>query len=630
MTQPVPAPHTNRTLWLLAAALLGGMAVLRFWLAGTLELFGDEAFYWLESHHPDWGYSDVPLLTPLLVALGTALAGDTLLGVRLLFAACGSVLPLAVWWLALPLAGPRQALWSLLATTAVPLLAGLGVLALPDAPLVLLSTLALGMAVRTVRAPSLRHWLLLGVLLGLGFLAHYRFVLVPLALLISSLSDPATRRLWRTPGPWLAALLALLGLLPALGFNLAHHYAAIGFHFNDRHPWQFQPQGLGYVLLQALVTSPLLYLALLASLWPLGQAARRDPAVRLLLLTSLLYLGVFALLAPWSDQRSTSIHWSLGGYVPLLVFLPVACARLAQGLGNRPARALAAAVLASGWLAVAAGLGWCLAMTRLEQLPYPLARHITANMAGWQHISQHAARFGDAPLLTDNYYLAAQLAFGLQRTHGTYTLDDDKARRDGRAAQLDLWGWRLLDDQAAWPANGVAVLEATRHTPTEWQALRTRLCTRYPGLRTLHGIEQFHGKRHLVLLDLQSQGNANDVFCDTALRGWIDRMPEADSVVSGRVRFDGWYSHPSGTECVTLRVNGQPVLDTVPELDRLDVLAYLGPDADPYLPEVGFALEWDSRTVADGWHRLALDVLTGNGHTQQPLTLWVEVRNADH
>ena len=45
--------------WVVWAVLL----VVKIVLAAQLAPFGDEAWYWQESRHPAWGYSDLPPLT---------------------------------------------------------------------------------------------------------------------------------------------------------------------------------------------------------------------------------------------------------------------------------------------------------------------------------------------------------------------------------------------------------------------------------------------------------------------------------------------------------------------------------------------------------------------------------------
>ena len=64
------------------------LSAVKLWIACTLSPFGDEAFYWQESRHPAWGYSDLPPLTAWLVRLGEDVAGHGAFGMR---SACGSV-----------------------------------------------------------------------------------------------------------------------------------------------------------------------------------------------------------------------------------------------------------------------------------------------------------------------------------------------------------------------------------------------------------------------------------------------------------------------------------------------------------------------------------------------------------
>src|SRR5688572_17734940 len=49
---------------------------------GFTELFDDEAYYWIYSRFPEWGYFDHPPMVSLLIKGGYALLGNEL-GVRL-------------------------------------------------------------------------------------------------------------------------------------------------------------------------------------------------------------------------------------------------------------------------------------------------------------------------------------------------------------------------------------------------------------------------------------------------------------------------------------------------------------------------------------------------------------------
>src|SRR5687767_13921647 len=127
----------RRAFWFLWALLL----CFKLWIAARLPLFGDEAWYWLESQHPAWAYSDLPALTAWLIRLGTAVGGNTLLGVRWPFLALDMLVPWLVVRFALRWFGEAAAWRAGLLALLLPLLGGLGFLALPDTPLTLAAML---------------------------------------------------------------------------------------------------------------------------------------------------------------------------------------------------------------------------------------------------------------------------------------------------------------------------------------------------------------------------------------------------------------------------------------------------------------------------------------------------------
>src|SRR5262249_58816960 len=68
-----------RNTWLTIAALVA----LRLVAAAVTPLTFDEAYYWMWSKHLAGGYYDHPPMVALVIRLGTLMAGDTELGVRL-------------------------------------------------------------------------------------------------------------------------------------------------------------------------------------------------------------------------------------------------------------------------------------------------------------------------------------------------------------------------------------------------------------------------------------------------------------------------------------------------------------------------------------------------------------------
>ena len=141
--------------------LLTGMALilaLKLVLACALDLYSDEIFYWQASTKPALAYSDLPFMAALLAGTGTALLGDTALGVRALFLAMGTSIPLLVYWIARPLMPARQALEAAGLALCMPLCAFLGLLAVPDVPLLFFGLLMTGYLERATRLGTLPYW----------------------------------------------------------------------------------------------------------------------------------------------------------------------------------------------------------------------------------------------------------------------------------------------------------------------------------------------------------------------------------------------------------------------------------------------------------------------------------------
>src|ERR1700756_605362 len=74
-----PDARLVRTTALTVLALV----VLRLGAAALTPLTFDEAYYWMWSKHLAGGYYDHPPMVAVVIRLGTMLAGDTELGVRL-------------------------------------------------------------------------------------------------------------------------------------------------------------------------------------------------------------------------------------------------------------------------------------------------------------------------------------------------------------------------------------------------------------------------------------------------------------------------------------------------------------------------------------------------------------------
>ena len=185
--------------WALGAVV--ALTVVRLVLAGQLGLVADEAYYWTWSEDLGWRYFDHPAGVAWLIAAGTAVLGDTELGVRIGgIVLQGAALAALVWH-----ERGRPGLVLLLGVPAVVLP---GVLATPDVGL-------LALWIGAVVAHQRGRWLAAGLLAGAAV-----WFKLPGVLLLGALL--ACR-------DWRSAAVGALVASPALGghvlFQLDHGLA---------------------------------------------------------------------------------------------------------------------------------------------------------------------------------------------------------------------------------------------------------------------------------------------------------------------------------------------------------------------------------------------------------------------
>ena len=82
---------------------------------------------------------------------------------------------------------------------------------------------------RALKSGSNLQWVLAGVFAGLGFLSKYIFMFLLLAILIMLCSRKAWRSTWRTPGPYLAAGVALLVVMPHLIWVIDNEFITVAY-----------------------------------------------------------------------------------------------------------------------------------------------------------------------------------------------------------------------------------------------------------------------------------------------------------------------------------------------------------------------------------------------------------------
>src|ERR1700722_14121073 len=170
---------------------------------------------------------------------------------------------------------------------------------------------------------KLRHWILLGVALGLAWWAKYFVVILAAPLALFLLFDPQARRRLAGPGPWVAAIVTLVVVVPNLywlwqhvsqpfGYAEARAAAPSGVLDHLTHPLEFVGGQAIFLLPALLIAAPLFWPPAKPAPGPRADAFDR-PIVSLLAFGPALTLFVFSLVT----GRATNAMWGF----PLWLFI---------------------------------------------------------------------------------------------------------------------------------------------------------------------------------------------------------------------------------------------------------------------------------------------------------------------
>ena len=149
------------------------LTLFRLWYLGCTDLVPDEAYFWVWSKHFALSYRDKGPLVAWTIALGTRLFGDTVFGIRFFAVLLSAGTAFQLFKLAQRLYDDRTALWCLVVATVVPLFAIGAILMTIDPLSVFFWAWGANLSWQAFESGKTRYWLLLGLAIGVGFLAKF-------------------------------------------------------------------------------------------------------------------------------------------------------------------------------------------------------------------------------------------------------------------------------------------------------------------------------------------------------------------------------------------------------------------------------------------------------------------------
>lgn len=312
---PVPEALSRDRKWLLV--LLGCWTLLNFGFVHLNEfgLSGDEAQYWDWSRHLALGYYSKPPLVAYAIALLTAAGGNSEWAIRSGAVLLSSGTLIYVYAVTRRIAkSERTALLAVAVLASTPVIWAGSVLMTPD-PLLCFFWAASLYYFHCAQQGEREAWWLLGAALGLGLLAKYTMALFCVSLLLYLLF--VRRDLLRTRGPYTAAAIAVALMAGVIYWNWRHdwvsfrHTAAIGAGGPLTLPG-LAMRAAEFVLGQAGVISPILFVLLMVAIAVCVRRMRRDTDAALLAWSSGVVLVFYAATAA---LRSTEPNWPVCAYI---------------------------------------------------------------------------------------------------------------------------------------------------------------------------------------------------------------------------------------------------------------------------------------------------------------------------
>lgn len=419
-----------------AVLVIAVTTAFRFFYCTWLPLLPDEAYYFQWSRHLDASYFSKGPAVAYTIAAGTALWGANNLGIRFFAVLLSAGTAWQMFLLARRWYDETTALIAVLITGIIPIYA-LGAVVMTIDPLSAFFWIwAANLFSRAVQKELLLDWLLAGFAVGCGFLAKYLNALELISFLAFLLLIPTRRHWLAKPHFWLMLAVAVLCTTPVLWWNWQHGWASakqLGERGHLNGPFEIHlATFLNFICLQALVISPLMFLALMMTVAVV--CVRRFPrkGVRINegeLLFLLLFLPVFLMYAVLSWHLRCEPNWPAVSYLTLIIVMAAQWRKMiASPTGGQP---FIVAVFVLAWLQT-------LLLHDTAPLPLPQKLDPMGRVVGWSQIAAHLNDLRQQQhtdvLIADAYKEASIFSFHLSDKAFIYTL-----RHSPPSNQFDFW-----------------------------------------------------------------------------------------------------------------------------------------------------------------------------------------------
>jgi len=303
------------------------LVALRLFGAAWTPITFDEAYYWIWSKNLAGGYYDHPPGVALVIRLGTEIAGDTELGVRLISILLGLPMSFAVYRTAAILFGGHRVAADATVFLNVTLMAAVGTLVVtPDSPLLVASSFVLFFLAKVLQTGRGVWWLAVGGAVGAALLSKYTALFFGPAILIWLISVAKLRRWLVSPWLYLGGLIALLIFAPVVLWNAEHHWVSFIKQIGRSRIENFKLSFIAELIpTQIAFATPLIFVLGAMGLYALARRKQYGPAPCALINAMFWPITLYFL---WHSLHArVEANWFAPIYPPFAIAAAVAASR---------------------------------------------------------------------------------------------------------------------------------------------------------------------------------------------------------------------------------------------------------------------------------------------------------------
>jgi undecaprenyl-diphosphatase len=424
----------------LLISLLGLSLFRIYYIAyGVIDLSPDEAHYWEWARRLDLSYYSKGPMIAYLIAIGTAVFGDNVFGIRIMAVVSSALSSVLLYMLGKKLFDERTGLAAAVLMQIIPLYSAYGVLFTIDSPFIFFWILSLYLFYRAVeqQPEGFIYWLILGLSVGLGLLTKYTMAFFYICALLFLLASKQHRRILLAKEPYISLALSLVIFSPVIAWNASHDWVTLRHTAGQAHisgQWsvvseQWLKNFSEFLGSQIGIITPVLFFMIFYAVFRLKKSYR-DSQHSFLFWFS---IPIFVFFLLKSFHGKVQANWALPAYAAGFIAFSALFVSRWENI-KKPVR----------WTVIA-GVFVSLIITAAAHYPailkLPPKLDPTSRTRGWKELAVEVSRVseglfkkGQFFIISDKYQVSSELAFYVKGQPVTYCVNLGR-----RMNQYDLW-----------------------------------------------------------------------------------------------------------------------------------------------------------------------------------------------